>query len=117
MAVAPLARRRWQTLDLAQFLAGAVLIDFDHYLSYVVQTGDLSLIRAYRYHRREYSKPRRWRFRPHWPPLGLQPARQFHSVPVLIAVFAITLRWPRLRPFFWGMLLHRVQDDLWAMVE
>jgi hypothetical protein len=107
-AAVPLAGRGWRRLDLATFLAGAVLIDFDHYLGYVWETGDFSLLRAYRYHRDQYRRPRRWRFRPHWPPLGIHRMRVFHSVPVLAGVFALGLVWPRLR---------RVQDEAWGMFE
>ena len=46
-AAVPLARAGWRPLDLALFLAGAVLIDGDHYLGYVWETGDISFPRAY----------------------------------------------------------------------
>lgn len=110
----PLARRGWNATDIASFLAAAVIIDSDHFLQYVIETGDFSLVRAYRLHRGRYRHPHRWRFRRHWPHLGFEPGRQFHAAPVLALAVLLALRWPRLWPVTVGLLLHRVQDELWS---
>ena len=43
LAALPLRKRGWSPLAIAQFAAAAVLIDADHYASYVWRIGDLSL--------------------------------------------------------------------------
>jgi hypothetical protein len=114
VATVPFARAGHRPLDLALFASAAVLIDVDHYLGYVWQTGDLSLPRAYAYHRNRYHRPRRWRFRPGWPSLGVDSARAFHSAPSLLLVFLLAWRWRPLRPVAWGLLFHRLQDELYG---
>jgi hypothetical protein len=115
-AAIPLALAGWRPLDLALFAAGAVLIDGDHYLGYVWETGDLSLPRAYAYHRKRYHRPRKWGFRLRWPYLGIESSRVLHSAPVILATFL--LAWPLrpLRPLAWGLLFHRLQDELYGAV-
>ena len=114
VATVPLAGAGKRPLDLALFSAAAVLIDVDHYLGYIWQTGDLSLPRAYAYHRKRYHRPRRWRFRPGWPYLGVDSARAFHSAPCLFLVFLLAWLWRPLRPIAWGLLFHRLQDELYG---
>ena len=113
-AAVPLRRRGWPVAAILGFFAGSILIDVDHYLSYVVETGDWSLRRAYEYHRAAYRKPRRGEFHPHWPPLGITKHRFLHGTPVLALVFLVAWRWPALRPVAWGMLFHRAQDEVWS---
>lgn len=113
----PLARRGWSLIALTSFLGAAVLIDVDHYLGYAWQTGDFSLRRAYAFHRRRHRHPLRWRFHPHWPVLGFETGRVFHSVPVLLALWAAATRWPQLRPIAGGALFHRLQDEAWSYLE
>ena len=116
VAVVPLVRRGWSTLALAGFLSGAVLVDVDHYLGYVWATGDFSLRRAYQHHRSRYHRPRRWRLRPHPPHLGFQYGRAFHALPFIALVFLASWPLPWLRPAAWGLLYHRLQDELWGYV-
>jgi hypothetical protein len=113
-AAVPLARAGKRPLDLALFAAAAVLIDVDHFLGYIWETGDLSLPRAYAYHRKRYHRPRRWRFRPGWPYLGVDSGRAFHSAPFLLLVFLLAWRRRPLRPLAWGLLFHRLQDELYG---
>ncbi|MBI3972807.1 MAG: hypothetical protein HY332_16140 [Chloroflexi bacterium] len=116
-AAVPLARKGWSSAALAGFVAGAVLIDADHYLGYAWKTGDVSLVRAYRYHHRLYRRPRRWRFRARRPVLSVHLMRAFHSAPVLVLAFAFSCLWPAVRPIAWGALFHRIQDELWGSFE
>ena len=117
LAAGPLARWGWSRLAIAGFAGAAVFVDVDHYLAYVWQTGDLSLRRAYAYHRQRYRRPRRWRWRPRWPVLGFQQGRAFHALPVLLVLFLLARRWPVLAPAAWGILLHRLQDEAWGQFD
>ena len=118
MVAIPLFRRGWSWPELAAFGAGAVLIDVDHYLGYVWETGDFDIRNAYAFHRRDYHQPRRWVFRPHMPAMGFQRMRFFHSVPILVAATLVAWRMePNARPLVLGMLLHSVQDELWGMLS
>jgi hypothetical protein len=116
VAAVPLARAGWRPLDLALFLAGAVLIDGDHYLGYVWETGDISFPRAYAYHANRYHRPKRYGLNLRRPYLGVDPARALHSVPVIAAAFLVAWLLPRLRPLAWGLLFHRIQDELYGAV-
>jgi hypothetical protein len=115
-AVVPLARAGWRPLDLALFLAGAVLIDGDHYLGYVWETGDCSFARAYAYHAKRYHRPKRYGLNLRRPYLGVDPARALHSAPAIAAAFLVAWLLPPLRPLAWGLLFHRIQDELYGAV-
>jgi hypothetical protein len=114
VATVPFARAGHRPHPLALFASAAVLIDVDHYLGYAWHTGDLSLRRAYAFHRQRYHRPRRWRFRPGWPSLGVDPARAFHSAPFLLLIFLLARHWRHLSPVAWGLLFHRLQDELYG---
>jgi hypothetical protein len=115
-ATAPLARRGWTRPALAVFALTAVLIDVDHYLSYAWSTGDLSLPRAYRFHK-TLEKRSRWGVRLPRVSWLVEPRRPFHAVAVLAALFVAAWRWPLLRPLAAGMLFHRLQDLLWECIR
>jgi hypothetical protein len=117
VAAVPLKCAGWSWRAVAGFLSAAVLIDVDHYLYYVWKKHDLSLRRAFAYHRRKYYRPRRWVFRPHWPTLGFTPGRGFHAIPVLVLALVAALRWRVLVPLVAGLVFHRVQDELWSWFE
>ncbi|MBI3970671.1 MAG: hypothetical protein HY332_05230 [Chloroflexi bacterium] len=111
-ATVPLAWRGWNGPARLEFFAAAVLIDADHYLSYVWRTGDLSLWNAYWWHRRRtHASPRRWKL--HWPHLGFQPTRPLHVPAALLLFLLVSWRWRRLRPLAWGLIFHRALDALW----
>jgi hypothetical protein len=118
---APLARRGWDLPSLIIFVSAAVLIDVDHYLGYVLETGDVSFERAYRFHRGHYQRPKgppwTWRFRLGMPGLGFERYRSFHAVPVLVLLFVLSLKWRLLLPVALGFLLHRAQDEVWGRID
>ena len=106
LAVLPLRKRGWSPLAIAQFAAAAVLIDADHYASYVWRIRDLSLPQAYRFHRRRAHHP----FRLHRPSLVVDTHRPLHA-PVLLAGLALLARrFPVLWPLVAGLLFHRLLD-------
>ena len=115
-ATIPLARAGWRPLDLALFMAGAVLVDGDHYLGYIWETGDLSFGRAYAYYTRRYHRPKRYGLNVRRPSLGVDPVRALHSAPAIGAAFLVAWFLPRLRPLAWGLLFHRLQDELYGAV-
>ncbi len=116
VATVPLALAGWRPLDLALFLAGAVLVDGDHYLGYVWETGDISFARAYAYHSSRYHQPKRYGLNLRRPYLGVDPARALHSAPAIVTAFLVAWLLPRLRPLAWGLLFHRFQDELYGSV-
>ena len=106
LAVLPLRKRGWSALAIAQFAAAAVLIDADHYASYVWRIRDLSLPQAYRFHRRRAHHP----YRLHRPSLVVDSHRPLHA-PVLLAGLAwLARRYPALWPLVAGLLFHRLLD-------
>jgi hypothetical protein len=113
----PLRRDGWSWSELVRFAAGAVLLDGDHYLSYVARTGDLSLRRAVAYHRGRLPRHQRYiALSPHVPHLWWGPQRPFHTPAVLAVAGLLALRWPALRPLVFGCYVHRLQDFLWESV-
>lgn len=110
--VVPLLGRRWPRSALAVFAASAVLIDVDHYVSYVWATGDLSLPNAYHYHCGRAVRSR-WGLRLRWPVQVAEPHRPFHTLAVLSCLVLAARRWPHLWPVAWGALFHRLQDWCW----
>ncbi len=116
----PLWRRGWSLAAIAGLFAGGVLIDVDHYLSYVWHTGDVSIRRAYRFHRNGAHANFDWRLHPRWPTLGIQQYREFHSFGAIAAVAAASMMFGRGAPFLravaLGMAIHRFLDELtgWA---
>jgi hypothetical protein len=116
-AVPVLVRLGWRPREIASFAGAAVLVDGDHYLGYVWKTGDFSLARAYGYYRNHYHVPHRLRFRLRRllrPNLGVESGRALHSAPFIAVAFLAAWRWPFLRPLAWGLLFHRVQDELYG---
>ncbi len=106
LAVLPLRKRGWSLLAIAQFAAAAVLIDADHYASYVWRIRDLSLPQAYRFHRRRAHHP----YRLHRPALVVDGHRPLHA-PLLLAGLAwLARRYPALWPLVAGLLFHRLLD-------
>lgn len=110
VAAAPLLARGWSLWKVAQFGAAAVLIDADHYASYVWRIRDLSLSRAYWFHRRKVDHA----YLLHRPRLLIDPHRPLHA-PVLLALLALLARrFPVLWPVVAGMLFHRLLDYAYA---
>ena len=112
----PLWRRGWSLARIGALFTGGVLMDVDHYLSYVWHSGDLSIVRAIRFHRSAYRSPFSGRLHPRWPRMGIDRFREFHSAPAIAAVFAVSFlagRWgPVVRALAWGMVSHRILDEV-----
>jgi hypothetical protein len=103
-AAVPLRARGWSPLAIARFAAGAVLIDADHSAAYAWRIRDLSLPRAYRYHRRRHGRP----FRRHRPAVAVDPRRPLYAPLLLAGLTLLARRYPLLRPPVAGLLLHRL---------
>jgi hypothetical protein len=102
----------WRPLGL--FTAGAVLIDVDHYLSYVWKTGDFSLLNAYQYHRHRMQRgAARLGLNFQLPSLWPRASRPFHAVSVLVGFCLLAWLVPALRPIAAGAIYHRLQDYLY----
>jgi len=113
LAVVPLRRRGWSWRDLALFSGAAVLIDVDHYLSYVWQYHDFSLLNAYRFHHSRVPREGVTGFRLRLPNLWPRGHRPFHAVSVLLSLF-LAARWmPLLWPVACGATFHHLQDTIW----
>jgi hypothetical protein len=120
VATAILCWRGWGAGKLAAFAAGGVLLDVDHYLSYVACTGDLSLRRAYLWNRDRGESVRKT-LSPHVPSLGFESRRPFHWPPLIVApavLASIAGRWspgaaPLLVAFTAGAVFHRALDAAW----
>ena len=116
VALVPLGRRGWSRPALALFAATSVLLDVDHYVAYVWQTGDLSLWRAYRHHQ-ETARRTHWGLRLGVPALMVDQRRPLHALaPIAVAAVAAA-RWPVLLPAALGAVFHRLQDFLWGCVR
>ena len=63
-----------------------------------------------------FLSPKRYGLNLRWPPLGVDPARALHSAPFIAAAFLVAWPLPRLRPLAWGLLFHRIQDELYGAV-
>lgn len=87
----------------ALFFAGAVLIDFDHYLDYVLKEKRLGLADAYRYNI-EINERALKRLNPE--PI----MNYFHTVEFFALVFLAALFLPPLRWLFAGMAFHITLD-------
>jgi hypothetical protein len=113
LAAIPLRKRGWSLLDLGLFAAGAVLIDADHYLTFVLRTGNWSLRAAHRWYCDRVPPIVRGRPKLHKPALLLDPYRPFHA-PLLLAMcwLLVELIPPLrfLRPLAFGTLFHRALD-------
>ncbi len=105
LAAVPLVRRGWRTSAVGQFALAAVLIDVDHYLAYAWRVRDVSLGRAYRFHR-----SRMGRQPLHPPALVWDRSRPFHAPVLLALLWLLARRWPALRALVWGALFHRALD-------
>ena len=116
MLAVPLWRRGWSVTRIGALFTGGVLIDVDHYLSYIWHSGDLSIARAFRFHRSAYRSPFSGRLHPRWPRMGIDRFREFHSVPAIAAVFAASFLAGRWRSVVcalaWGMVSHRILDEV-----
>ena len=119
--VAPLRARGWTAPAIIGLFVGGALVDGDHYLSYVWHTGDISVRRAYAFHRAAYRSPFNWRLHPRWPKLGVQRYREFHSFAAIGAVIVLASIAGRVAPFVRGVALglafHRVLDEVSGWVH
>jgi hypothetical protein len=106
LVAVPLKLRGWSPLAIAQFAAAAVLIDADHYASYAWRIRDLSLFRAYRFHRRRGHHP----YRLHRPAVVLDAHRPLHAPVLLGGLALLARRFPVLWPLVAGLLFHRLLD-------
>ena len=113
LAAVPLIRRGWSPWRVAQFAAAAVLIDADHYASYAARIRDLSLWRAYRFHRRRGEHP----YRLHRPAMMVDAHRPLHAPALLVALTVLARRFPFLWPLVAGMLFHRFLDYAWSVTH
>ena len=109
----PLLARRRSPAKVALFAAAAVLIDVDHYLSFVWRIRDLSLVRAYWWHRGKTHHP----YRLHRPALVIDRPRPLHAPAVLVLLAVLARRWTWLRPIVAGMVFHRLLDYAWSGVS
>ncbi len=113
MAV-PLRARGVSWKAVAQFSAGSVLIDGDHYVAYVIRTGDLHVRRAYLFHRNRVKRDEaRFALNLHVPRLLPGRNRPAHALAVMAALAVLAVRFPALRPGVAGILFHRLQDYMW----
>ena len=71
---------------------------------------DLSLWRAYRFHRRRGEHP----FRLHHPAVVVDAHRPLHAPALLLALTVLARRFPVLWPLVAGMLFHRLLDYAWS---
>jgi hypothetical protein len=111
VAAVPLLKRGKSPFWVGLFAAAAVLIDADHYAAYVLRIGDLSLNRAYWFHRRRGSHP----YRLHRPAVLVDLHRPLHAPGVLAALALLSRRFPALWPIVAGMLFHRLLDYAWSV--
>ncbi len=87
----------------ALFFLSAVLIDFDHYLYYVYKKRDLSLPRAYEYHKYILE-------------IELDKGGQkeilmiFHTIEFFIVLLILSILFSFLWPIFFGCLFHEAID-------
>src|SRR6266545_1426767 len=110
LAAVPLFQRKWRPSAVGQFAAAAVLIDVDHYLAYAWRVRDLSLPRAYQFHR---ARMDRYKGSLHVPVLVADRARPFHAPVLLALAWPLARRFPVLRALVWGALFHRALDYTW----
>lgn len=88
--------------DILLFVAGSILIDFDHQIFYYVKTGRHDISGMFRYFRDVIDKNL-----VSIPYLGIC---IFHTVEFYLAVAAISLYYPPLRYLFAGIVFHMVLD-------
>jgi hypothetical protein len=99
---------------LAQFAAGSILLDADHYAAYAWRTGDLSVHRAYSFHRGRVKRDEaRFALNLHVPRLLPGRNRPAHAVVVIAGIALVAALVPSLRPVLLGALFHRLQDYAW----
>jgi hypothetical protein len=117
----PLRARGWSVPAIAGLFVGGVLVDADHYLSYVWHTGDISIRRAYAFHRAAYRSPFDWRLHPRWPTLGVQRYRELHSFAAIATAFALSTIAGRVAPVVRaiaiGLAFHRFLDEISGWVH
>jgi len=114
VAVVPLRLAGVSWWEVAQFAAGSVLIDADHYVAYAWRTGDLSLVRAYRFHQGRVKRDEaRFGLNAHVPRVLPGKNRPAHALVVLAGLGLVALVVPPLRPVVGGILFHRLQDYAW----
>lgn len=94
----------------ALVVAGGVLIDVDHLVLYMLQTGDYSLVGALVYDRYRNRPSRTGDTRPRYGSLRSW-LHQPLLMPLLVVVAATA---PRLRPLALGLLLHLFMDHFHA---
>jgi hypothetical protein len=111
VAAAPMLARGRSPLRVALFAAAAVLIDVDHYLAYAWRIRDLSLRRAYWFHRNRMHHP----YRLHRPRLVIDPLRPLHAPILLGLLYLLVRRQPLLESIVAWMLFHRFLDYTWSL--
>jgi hypothetical protein len=90
-------------LDVSLFLSGAVLMDFDHYLDYVIKKRGLGLRKAYRYNLEQMK-------------INLNGLNQspvlnyFHTIEFFVIISVMTLVFPLFKWLLPGMLFHIALD-------
>lgn len=94
----------------ALVLAGGVLIDVDHILLYMLQTGDYSLVGALVYDRYRNHPLRPGDTRPRYGSLR----SWVHRPPVLFLLLLTAVLSRRLRPLAIGLSLHLLLDHMYA---
>lgn len=102
----PLLARGRSPFEVAQFAAAAILIDADHYLSYAWRIRDLSLRRAYWFHRTRAARPARL----HRPSVLVDRHRPLHAPVLLGLLVLLARRQPWLVPVAAGAVFHRCLD-------
>ncbi|MCL4466713.1 MAG: hypothetical protein M1389_11945 [Chloroflexi bacterium] len=99
LGLAPLLKRR-----ILSFWAGAVLIDVDHYLWYIAQFRDFSLIRAWAYLRVRHSRRDKVKLEP-------RPVILLHTFEVLLPLAFVAVRSGWGKAMLGGMLFHIALDS------
>jgi hypothetical protein len=117
----PLRALGWSWPQLVGLFVGGVLVDGDHYLSYAWHTGDLSIRRAYAFHRGAYRSPFDRQLHPRWPSFGIERYRELHSFAAIGATFGISLvsgrAAPVVRAIGIGLAFHRLLDEISGWVH
>ena len=96
-------------LFIILFLAGAILIDVDHYLLYIVRKKDFSLIRAYKYFRCEFKKIKIKKSERPKVLLSIFHTIEFYIILLVLSYFIVYF-WPVLL----GCLFHRLLDLIYS---
>ena len=113
-ALLALIRHRRDRAAALTCIAGAVLLDLDHYVLYAWRSGDWSPLGAWRYDRYRNHPPQPGDTRPRFGSLRSWLHRPWLAVPLWLLLAAGV---PRARPFVAGMLLHLLLDTHWPQFD